>query len=64
MTGLDHEHTAAIDVAAEWLALTPHERLDRPIVPTLRSRFDLSVDQAIAAIREAKKLRRRTDGGS
>lgn len=35
----EHEHSAAIDVAATWLATTPrHARGDRPIVPLLRER--------------------------
>ena len=58
-TGLDHESSAAIDVAAAWLAgLLPHE-IPKPIVPELRRRFGLSAGCACQAIAEASKIRGR-----
>ena len=56
-TGLDHESSAAIDVAAAWLAgLLPHE-IPKPLVPALRRRFDLTAGDACTAIAEANKIR-------
>lgn len=58
-TGLSHEHSAAVDEAAAWLAsLPPHER-PRPIVPALRQRFGLTALEACQAIREAPSDERR-----
>lgn len=58
MTGLDHETTAAIDLAAEYLIRTPREnRPDRPLVPFLRERFGLTAVEACQAIREANERR-------
>ena len=59
MTGLDHEHSAAIEEAARWLALTTRERIGRPIVPALRQQFGLSPVEACAAIKEAQEMRDR-----
>lgn len=57
-TGLCHEHSAAIDEAAKWLAQTPrHQR--GPAVPELKSRFGLNALEACAAIREANLMRAR-----
>lgn len=53
LTPPEHERSAAIDEAASWLAQTPRERIGRPIVPTLRERFGLTVSEACAALREA-----------
>jgi len=59
MTGIDHEHTAAIDLAGDWLSKTPRDRISKPIVPTLKAQFGLTTDEAIAAIREANLRRAR-----
>ncbi|WP_163265617.1 hypothetical protein [Chelativorans alearense] len=59
LTPPEHEHSAAIDAAAEWLALPPHKQIDRPIVPHIREQFGLSVSEAIEAIREANLRRER-----
>ena len=52
-TGLSHEHSAAIDEAASWLAQLPAHQRPRPLVPALRARFGLSASQACQAIHEA-----------
>lgn len=57
-TGLSHEHNAAIDIAAEWLAGTPWQQRPRPIVPELRARFGLTALEACAALSEADRRRR------
>lgn len=57
MTGLDHESSAAIDEAANWIANTPPEQCPRPLVPALRWRFGLSATEACQAIREANDRR-------
>jgi hypothetical protein len=56
-TGLSHEHSAAVDLAAAWLSQTPRQVIGRAIVPALRQRFGLSIPEACQAIREAN-LRR------
>ncbi|TIQ25047.1 hypothetical protein [Mesorhizobium sp.] len=57
MTGLDHEHSAAIDLAGDWLAQNPRDRLSQPVIPLLRERFGLSVSEAVDACRIASKAR-------
>jgi hypothetical protein len=52
-TGLSHEHSAAIETAAEWLASTPQAERPRPIVPHLQRTFGLSAIEAVQAIRES-----------
>ncbi|TPJ46838.1 hypothetical protein [Mesorhizobium sp. B2-7-1] len=56
-SGIDHEHSAAIEMAARWLSQTSRERIGRPIVPALKSAFGLTTAEAVAAIREAASLR-------
>lgn len=53
LTPPEHEHSAAITLAAEWLRDHPRNRIDRPIVPTLKSTFGLTTTEAIVAVREA-----------
>ncbi|TIL43652.1 hypothetical protein [Mesorhizobium sp.] len=53
LTPPEHEHSAAITMAAEWLGDNPHNGINRPIVPTLKATFGLTTVEAIAAIREA-----------
>lgn len=60
MTGLDHEHSAAIDLAVEWMLKTrPNERGDRAIVPQLRERFGLSALEACQTLREWREQKAR-----
>nr|WP_245396652.1 hypothetical protein [Jiella sonneratiae] len=58
LTPPEHEHSAAVDEAARWLAsqaVAPH-----PIVPALRRRFGLTAPEACQAIREAGLIRGRS----
>lgn len=57
MTGLDHEHSAAVDLAGNWLAQNPRDRLAEPVIPLLRQRFGLSISEAVEACRAAAKAR-------
>ena len=41
-----------VERAAKYLAGTPPDRLRRPIVPMLRSRFGLSAVESIEALRQ------------
>lgn len=59
LTPPEHEHSAAVDEAARWLAMTPNLQLPRPVIPALRGRFDLSVREACQAIAEANLIRAR-----
>ncbi|MBS9720240.1 hypothetical protein JYU29_06015 [Tianweitania sp. BSSL-BM11] len=58
-TGLSHEHSAAVEEAARWLATEPRDRVPHPIVPALRSRFGLTAQEACAAIKEARLIQAR-----
>jgi hypothetical protein len=64
MTGLDHSHSAAVDLAGNWLAQNPRDRLGSPIIPTLRERFGISLAEAIEACRLAAKIREADHGAS
>lgn len=55
----DHEHSEAIEVAAQWLSKTSRDRLGEPIVPLLRQRFGLTVPEACEVCREANLRRAR-----
>ncbi len=55
----EHEHSAAVDQAAVWVATMPRERLPRPIVPALRQRFGLTPVEACEALREARLIQAR-----
>lgn len=55
MTGIDHETSAQIDLAAQWLAENWHS-IDQPITRTIRQRFGLGFNDAVKAIAEAKRL--------
>jgi hypothetical protein len=52
LTPPEHEHSAAIEEAARWLAEN-RASLDRPIVPTLKECFGLSALDAVRAAAEA-----------
>ncbi|PSJ57385.1 hypothetical protein C7I85_22640 [Mesorhizobium soli] len=59
MTGADHQHTAAVDLAAEWLSTTRRDQISGPLVPALRQRFGLSAQEACQAIAQANLRRAR-----
>lgn len=48
-----------IDKAATWLAVTPDSHRPHPLIPHLQLEFGLSLQEAIAAIREANLKRAR-----
>ncbi|MBZ9695508.1 hypothetical protein [Mesorhizobium sp. CO1-1-9] len=52
-TGLCHQASAAIEVAAAWYRANASV-CERPIVTALRRRFNLTPLEAISAIREAR----------
>lgn len=54
MTGVDHEHSDAALIAAEWLS--KQSSRPSPVVPFLRERFSLSVLEACEAIDQASKI--------
>lgn len=58
-TGRCYKSSAAIDLAAEWLAGISRDHINRQIVPVLRERFGLSAAEACAAMRAAKLRRAR-----
>ena len=59
LTPPEHEHSAAIDEAALWLATTPRRQIEGAVVPALQKRFGLSPAEACQAIREANLRRAR-----
>ncbi len=59
LTPAEHEHTAAIDEAARWLATASRAERTRSAVIELRERFGLGAVDAVAAIREANTIRAR-----
>lgn len=58
MTGICHVSPDAMDAAATWLVATPIEQRPRPVIPMLEELFGLSPVAAVAAIREADRLRK------
>jgi len=55
-TGLCHETSAVIDVAAQWYAAN-RQACQRPVIPVLKRMFGLSALEAILAIRAADGVR-------
>lgn len=54
LTPPEHEHSAAICIAAAWLRSIPQAERPHPIIPALRERFGLTAGEAVQAIREAR----------
>lgn len=54
-TGHSHEHSEAVEQAAQWLADEQHP--PPSIIPTLRSRFGLSAIEATEACALAQQYR-------
>lgn len=57
-TGHSHEHSAAVEEAASFLAAVPPGERPKPIVPALRSMFGLSAVECCEAIARSHDLRR------
>lgn len=55
MSGADHEHSAAVEEAARWLSEQKPE--PHPVVPVLRSRFNLMAVEACEACAMAQRFR-------
>ena len=55
MTGADHQHSATVETAAQWLS--EQREPPRPVVPELRSRFNLTATEACEAIAMASRFR-------
>ncbi|MER9723129.1 MULTISPECIES: hypothetical protein [unclassified Mesorhizobium] len=53
-TGLCHQSSAAIEVAAAWYRANA-SACEHPIIPALRRRFGLTPLQAVAVLREAAR---------
>lgn len=58
-SGVDHETSEAVAHAGQWLSQTSRDRIRTPIIPTLREKFGLSVQEAIEAVRDANLRRQR-----
>ena len=63
-TGICHESSEAVTLAAHWLANTPQDEIGNAVIPALRRRFPLSVSEACEAAAMAGKIRRAQHGGS
>jgi hypothetical protein len=57
----EHEHSAAIDQAAQWLATTPPRQRPAPLVPALKEMFNLSAVEACEAIRQSHLIKARAE---
>lgn len=55
MTGADHQHSANVEQAAQWLA--DQNPPPSPVVPVLRQRFNLSPMEACEACALAAQYR-------
>jgi hypothetical protein len=53
----DHETSDAVAFAGEWYSQTSREQIGQPIVPLLRRKFGLTVNEAVEAVRIASALR-------
>ncbi|MER9309798.1 hypothetical protein NKI51_10810 [Mesorhizobium australicum] len=52
LTPPEHESSARIDIAVQWLIDTPRHQRPQAAVPTLRQQFGLSTMESIWAVRE------------
>ncbi|AKI00554.1 hypothetical protein IMCC20628_01847 [Hoeflea sp. IMCC20628] len=53
----DLDPSEAVTLAAHWLATTPHEQFEGPVIPAIRKRFPLTVAEACEAAAMAGKIR-------
>ena len=59
MSGLDHESSAAIDQAAQWLATRNAQERQLNAMIELRKRFGLGPMEAVQAMRESSLMQGR-----
>lgn len=59
MIGPANEYAAAVEIAARWLATTRRDQISGHVVPLLRQRFGLSLQESCAAIAQANLRRAR-----
>ena len=57
LTPAEHEHSAAVDLAAQWL-VSQGDLTGRAVIPELRQRFGITAAEACAACRQAGLIRR------
>lgn len=57
ITPPEHEHSAAVDLAARFLAATPPGERPKPLIPGLKAMFGLSSIEAVEAIRQSHTIR-------
>ena len=57
-TGICHIGNETISLAAVWLAKFAPGEAPSPIVPEMRTRFGLTTEEAVEAIRQAEVMRR------
>jgi hypothetical protein len=55
MTGIDHEHSESVILAAQWLA--EEREPPSPVIPYLKERFNISTLQACEACALANSFR-------
>ncbi|RUT82668.1 hypothetical protein EOD12_27680 [Mesorhizobium sp. M7A.T.Ca.TU.009.02.1.1] len=48
----EHESSARIDIAVQWLIETPRHQRPTGTIPALRERFGLSTMEAVTSVRE------------
>ncbi|MAW86515.1 MAG: hypothetical protein CMJ42_08310 [Phyllobacteriaceae bacterium] len=58
LTPPEHEHTAAVDECARFLAVTPPVARPKPLVPAMREMFGITASDTCEAIRLANEMRR------
>jgi hypothetical protein len=58
-TGSSHEHSAAVDEAARYLASVPPRERPKPLVPAMREMFGLTAVEVCQAIQESRLIRAR-----
>lgn len=59
LTPPEHQHSAAIDECARYLAEVPPGERPTPLVPAMRAMFALTPVDVCEAIRQSHDLRRR-----
>lgn len=57
LTPAEHEHSAAVDLAAQWL-VAQGDTTGMAVIPELRQRFGITAAEACAACRQAGLIRR------